>query len=306
MSAGRVTLLVFGSLATLVALGALAAGAFGLWLHETKRDEDGFYTTRTELSTPTYALSSEGFDIADVDDWPFGEGTFATVRLQGASVDPAHEIFIGIAPERDARRYLAGVEHDEVVDLNFGGSFDDATVDYRRRPGSTTPSTPADQSFWAASVSGSGSQTLDWDLEDGRWTIVVMNADAAPDVEVDMTLGAKVPFILGLAIGLLAGGALLLLAGATMLYFGARSRPAAAGPRRGGCSGRGRRGGVRRAPRRSLPRRKLRLPRSRGSPTRSPSRESSTRASRAGSGSPSGCSRFRTIWCSGFSGSRSS
>ena len=139
LSAGRVALLVFGSLATLVALGALAAGAFGLWLHETKRDADGFYTTRTELSTPTYALSSEGFDIADVDDWPFGEGTFATVRLQGASVDPAHEIFIGIAPELDARRYLAGVEHDEVIDLNFGGSFDDATVDYRRRPGRTLP-----------------------------------------------------------------------------------------------------------------------------------------------------------------------
>ncbi len=230
MSAGRVALLVFGSLATLVALGALAAGAFGLWLHETKRDSDGFYTTRTELSTPTSALSSEGFDIADVDDWPFGEGTFATVRLQGASVDPAHEIFIGIAPELDARRYLAGVEHDEVIDLNFGGSLDDATVDYRRRPGSNTPSPPAEQSFWAASVSGAGSQTLDWDLEDGRWTIVVMNADAAPDVEVDMTLGAKVPFILGLAIGLLAGGALLLLAGATMLYFGARSRPPAAVP----------------------------------------------------------------------------
>jgi len=228
VSAGRVALLVFGSIATLIALGALAAGAFGLWVHETKRDADGFYTTRTELSTPTYALSSEGFDIADVDDWPFGEGTFATVRLQGTNVDPAREIFIGIAPERDARQYLAGVQHDEVVDLDFGGDLDDATVDYRRRPGSSTPAPPADQPFWAASVSGAGSQTLDWEIGEGRWTIVVMNADASPGIETDMTLGAKVPFILGLAIGLLAGGAVLLLAGATMLYFGARSRAGAA------------------------------------------------------------------------------
>jgi hypothetical protein len=230
VSAGRVALLVFGSLAALIAVGLLAAGGFLLWIHQTKRDADGFYTTRTELSTPAYALSSEGFGIADVEDWPFGEGTFATVRLKGENADPARGVFIGIGPEVDVQRYLAGVGYDEVVDIDFGGDLEDATVDYRRVPGAREPADPAAEDFWTASVVGAGTQTLDWDLEDGRWAIVVMNADASPGVELDMTLGAKVPFVLGLSIGLLAGGAVLLLGGALMLYFGARSRPVAVAP----------------------------------------------------------------------------
>jgi hypothetical protein len=232
MSAGRVLLLVFGSLATLIAIGLLAAGGVLLWLHVTKRDADGFYTTRTDLATPTYALTSEGFDIADVEDWPFDEGTFAEVRLRGTSIDPERELFIGIGPEAEVDRYLARVEHDEIVDIDFHDvGLDEATVDYRRVAGARTPDPPASQAFWEASVEGPGTQTLDWELEDGRWAIVVMDATAAPGVEVDMTLGARVPFILGLAIGLLVGGVVLLAGGITMLYFGARSRlayPAAA------------------------------------------------------------------------------
>jgi hypothetical protein len=226
VSAGKILLIIFGSLAALIGIGLLAGGAFLLWAHETKRDADGFYTTRTELSTPAYALSSEDFDIADVEDWPFGEGSFATVRLRGENVDPTRPLFIGIGPEREVDAYLADVEHDEIVDIDFGGDLSDATVDYRRISGTLSPEDPTAQDFWETSVSGPGTQTLDWDLDNGRWTIVVMNADASEGVEVDMTLGAEVPFILGLAIGLLAGGALLLAGGSTMLYFGARHKPA--------------------------------------------------------------------------------
>ena len=231
MSAGRVLLLVFGSLATLIAIGLLAAGGVLLWLHTTKRDADGFYTTRTDLATPTYALTSEGFDIADVEDWPFDEGTFAEVRLRGTSIDPERELFIGIGPEAEVGRYLARVEHDEIVDIDFHDvGLDEATVDYRRVAGARTPDRPAAQDFWEASVEGSGTQTLDWELEEGRFAIVVMDAAAEPGVEVDMTLGARVPFVVGLAIGLLVGGVLLLAGGITMLYFGARSRMAYPAP----------------------------------------------------------------------------
>jgi hypothetical protein len=228
VSAGKILLIIFGSLVTLIGIGLLAGGAFLLWAHETKRDADGFYTTRTELSTPAYALLSEDFDIADVEDWPFGEGSFATVRLSGENADPTRPLFIGIGPKREVDSYLAGVEHDEIVDIDFGGDLSDATVDYRRAPGTATPDDPTAQDFWEASVAGTGTQTLDWDLDNGRWTVVVMNADASQGVDLDMRLGAKVPFILGLAIGLLVGGVLLLVGGSTMLYFGARHKPAAA------------------------------------------------------------------------------
>jgi hypothetical protein len=92
------------------------------------------------------------------------------------------------------------------------------------------PAAPGSQGFWVASASGSGTQTLDWDVADGSWSIVVMHADAAPGVDVDLTAGAKVPLVFGLSLGLLSGGFVLLLAGIAMLYLGARSRPAAAAP----------------------------------------------------------------------------
>jgi hypothetical protein len=231
MSAGRILLIVFGSLATVIAIGLLVGGGFLLWVHETKRDADGFYTTRTDLSTPTSALITDGFDVTDVEDWPFGSGTFATIRLRGTSIDSTQPIFIGIGAEADVDRYFESVAYDEVTDIDFSGTdLSEATVDYRRVTGVREPSPPMGQRFWVAFISGDGTQTLDWEIEDGRWAIVVMNADGSAGVDVDMTLGAKVPFVLGLAIGGFAGGAALLVGGIVMLFFGARHRPVPAAP----------------------------------------------------------------------------
>jgi hypothetical protein len=53
---GHVLLLVFGGLATLIALGLLAAGAVLGWAYANDRDADGYFSTSTErLHTPTYA-----------------------------------------------------------------------------------------------------------------------------------------------------------------------------------------------------------------------------------------------------------
>lgn len=226
MKVGRVLLLVFGSIAVLLALGLLAGGGALLWLHTTQRDSDGFYSTDvTRFESTAYAITTEKLEVAHVPHWLFNEGRIGTLRLRGSSADPAKQLFIGVAKEPDADAYLAGVEHDEIVDINF--AHDDPrsiSVDYRRIAGTTAPqAAPASESFWEASVQGVGTQTLDWDVGEGKWAIVVMNADASKGVEADMTIAGKVGFILALAIGLLAGGAVLLAGGGTMLYFGARS-----------------------------------------------------------------------------------
>ena len=226
MRLGRVLLLVLGSIATLLAFALLAGGAVLLWAHEAKRDAEGFYTTDvTRFETESYALSSEDLEIGDVPSWLFDEGRLGDVRLRGASTDPASEVFMGIAPQADLDAYLAGVEHDEVADVRFE-DVDEISVEYRRVPGLSAPGPPGSEEFWAASVQGPGTQTLHWDVTEGNWAVVVMNADASRSVVVDMTLAAKVGFVLALAIGLLAGGGALLLAAGAMIYFGARSRPA--------------------------------------------------------------------------------
>jgi len=69
------------------------------------------------------------------------------------SVD--HEpIFIGIARQVDADRYLGGVARREVVDTTGG-------TDYASRPGQTAPGAPSDRRIWRASAHGPGPATHD-------------------------------------------------------------------------------------------------------------------------------------------------
>ena len=146
---------------------------------------------------------------------------------------------------------------------------------YRRFSGGAAPGPPGEQTFWAASASGSGEQTATWEAEAGEWTIVLMNADASQGVSADLSAGAEANFLLWLAIGLLLAGLLVLASGVLLIILGARR----ATSRRSG----GRRDGHGR-PRRAAPRRP-------GRPsTRLGCAASSTPVSGAGSGSSSGCS----------------
>ncbi len=227
-------LIVLGSLAILIALGLLAAGGGLLWAHTTQRDNEGFYTSElTRFHTTAHAITSEELSLSDVPDWLFGQGRLGTLRLRGSSTDAGKELFLGVARDRDVDAYLAGVEHDEVREIDIDHNRR-VSVEYRRVPGAGTPADPAAQAFWVASASGPGTQTLTWDVTGGDWAIVAMNADGSRAVETDLTIAGKTRLILPLAIGLLAGGALLLGGGATMTYFGARSsRGAAALPEPG-------------------------------------------------------------------------
>jgi hypothetical protein len=222
MSLGRVLALVFGALAMLVALAALAGGAFLLWAHETQRDSEGFYSTRpVDLATGSRALFTDGLDVTDLRRWPFGSD-FVDIRLRGASVDSTRELFIGIGPRASVQSYLSGVASDQVTDVDLG---DRRSVKYESRPGDAVPQPPGGQTFWVTSVQGTGLQTLRWSVEPGNWSVVVMNADGSPGIDATMSLGAKVDFDLPAAIGLLVGGGVLLLVGALLVFLGARSTP---------------------------------------------------------------------------------
>jgi hypothetical protein len=143
----------------------------------------------------------------------------ATVRITGASELPA-PLFIGIAPTARVSKYLSGVARDRIksIDLTAG------SVQYEHVDGTSLPATPGDQSFWVAKTAGTGTQTLDWTLEPGDWTVVIMNADASPPVAATLSLGAKFGVITSILIGVVAGGAGLLAIGATLIVVGTRRR----------------------------------------------------------------------------------
>jgi hypothetical protein len=73
------------------------------------------------------------------------------------------------------------------------------------------------------SVAGTGIQTLDWTIESGDWTTVVMNADASPGVRAELAFGALPPSSIdAVAWTTLTVGAIALIGGGLLLFFGVR------------------------------------------------------------------------------------
>jgi hypothetical protein len=218
-TAGRVVLIVVGVLVGIVAFGMLAGGCALVAVDQTQRDDDGFLMSPTQdFATPAYAIVSESADI-DADGGEWALDTFlGTVRIRSDSERP---VFVGIAPTADVTRYLVGVEHDVVDDLDTSGD-----PEYSRRPGGPPAGPPGEETFWVASATGSGEQTLEWEPEDGDWRVVLMNEDASRGVASDMSIGAELDTVLWIGIGMLVFGGLLAALAALAITAGARRRAA--------------------------------------------------------------------------------
>ncbi|MBA3717756.1 MAG: hypothetical protein H0W87_05980 [Actinobacteria bacterium] len=227
MTGGKIALLITGIVVALLGLAALAGGTALLVLNHTARDSAGFFSTAAEpFAADSYALVSDDANVGtDGPDWLFEKGRLATVRLLGSNADSSREVFIGIGPTRRVRDYLAGTAYTTV--RNF--ELDPFRADYLRSDGSSAPAAPTDQSFWSASASGQGRQTVTWDVRKGNWSVVVMNADASRGVDVRLSVGAKVGFIFWVGLGFAIVGGVLLVLGGFLIYFGVRRRTEPAG-----------------------------------------------------------------------------
>ena len=208
--AGRVLLVVLGSVSTLAALALLAAGAAAVVVDQTQR-EAGFVTSPTErLATDTHAIVSQSVDVEpDGPDWATRD-LIGTIRIRSDSDRP---VFVGIARETDAAAYLDGFRRAVVTDLwGAPNRYDEQ--------GAGVPATPpAAQRFWAASTVGAGEQVLDWQLEDGSWTVVAMNADGSAGVASEISVGAELDALLWIGLGVLGAGVLVLALGAGLVYL---------------------------------------------------------------------------------------
>src|SRR4029077_20736013 len=227
MSAGRVILIVLGSIGVLVGLALAAGGGFLLWADRTQR-EDGYLTTPSErFATQTYALTRTRLEIdTDGPGWLLNDSWFGKVRIRGES--PGGKLlFIGIGPEAAVARYLGSVAHASVQDIDF----DPFRVKYPPIAGGAPQAPPTEQRFWAASASGVGTQTVTWKVREGDWSVVLMNADGSRGVAADIDLGAKLSFLVWVAIGLLIGGVLVSVGSAALIVLAARRpRPPPAPP----------------------------------------------------------------------------
>ncbi|HEX6025435.1 MAG TPA: hypothetical protein VFZ00_25805 [Solirubrobacter sp.] len=212
-SPGRLGAIITGGAIASIATLVLAAGAALHWV-EDRKDADGFYSTSAErFSTNTYALTTENLDIDD--GLPGSATDYGNLRLKVRS-DDAAPVFVGIGRTADVERYLDRSAHATLTDFDV----DPFAAEYRTTDGLSQPAAPATQPIWVAQASGGGTQTLDWDAEDGNWSVVVMNADGSAGVDTDISVGADVPIIGDLADGFTIGGGAGLAAGLALMAGG--------------------------------------------------------------------------------------
>lgn len=109
-------------------------------------------TSSERFSTGSYALATRTLEISSgVPSFLYGRDWLGDVRIRGHGANPNQPLFIGIARKEDVDRYLAGVAHSEVVDVNanpFGTTY---RPSHRAKPGGAPAIPPtARRSGWLA------------------------------------------------------------------------------------------------------------------------------------------------------------
>lgn len=201
----------------LMSVGLLGGGGTALWADLRHREAAGYVTTEVHsFSTAGSALATEPVELGDPGvGWLYSTVVLGDVRIRVTPSSPGSTLFVGIGPSADVDRYLAGVSTTVISDF--------WTNRLRSTGGGAPGSAPGTQDFWVASATGTGRQNLTWDPANGSWTVVVMNADGQPGVDVTADLGATMPSLIGIAVGSLAVGGLLLIGG-VLLIVGAIRR----------------------------------------------------------------------------------
>jgi hypothetical protein len=220
-ASGQPVLMILGVVLAMIGLPLLLAGGGLAVALAVQTDDDGFFVAPTQqVTTSTAAVTSPVVDLgAAGTDEVWSGSNLATVRIEATSVD-GEPVFVGIGPSSRVDSWLAGVAHDEVTDV----AGDPFSYQLTRRDGDPVAApAPDEASFWAASATGSGTQTLDWNLEAGSWTVVVLNADGSPGVSVDLAPGGRFALLAPIAVALALFGLVLVVGGALFVVLGART-----------------------------------------------------------------------------------
>jgi hypothetical protein len=204
--------LVGAAVTGLIAFALIGAGAFLLWANGHYKDDDGYLSTGSQrFDSAEYAITTPSLDVHAgvlVKSDRYGDIRLRTMAKGG------RELFVGIAPTADVRRWLAGTSYSEVSDIDFAPF----KARYTQHKGTSKPGAPAAQTFWAAT----GAEALNWHVQSGAWSVVVMNADGSRGVAAAVSAGAKVPFIGTLAFVTLGLGLVFVILTAALTAFGSR------------------------------------------------------------------------------------
>ncbi len=207
---GRITSLVIGAVLALVAIGPIAAGAGGLVFDRTQRDAAGYVNTGMHtFDSSGYALTSESVDLR-FESQPALSAARTFIGDARVRIRSDERVFAGVARTTDVEAYLRDVDRTVVSDIN-------RTSAIRTVSGDAPTGAPGVQAFWRSSTEGSGTRSLAVPIEDGDWTLVVMNADGSSGVRAAVSLGATAPNLGWMSLAALIFGGLLLAGGVALM-----------------------------------------------------------------------------------------
>ncbi len=226
-TAGRIISIIVGSLLALVGVGMLAVGIIALVADQTQRENGYLTSSQSQFTTSGVALTSENIKLYDVSSDILGK---VLIRATSANARP---LFLGIGPTAQVSAYLQRYSYSTVNDITNSNS---AVLNH---PGAVTRVTPPpyQMNIWQAQVSGTGTQSLTWELQNGSWTAVAMNRDGTPALTISAELGVELPWLTGVGIGFLIAGLVILIGAAFLIIIPIRRavrKPAVAAGTPGG------------------------------------------------------------------------
>ena len=212
----RIGMVVAGATACVAGFVVLVFGGVVLILGLALGDERQRAVSSAGHAVVVGDVAGRAFEIGNAS----FEGSFE-LELRGTSDDGRTPVFIGVGPTAAVAAYLDDVDHTlDPVFTSAGGP----PVIGLPADGSRAPAPPGALTFWDATASGPGEQTLTWPVRGAAWTFVVMRPSAESGVDVDLTTEVYAPLIDWaegwLAPALLAAGALLVLGGLALIALG--------------------------------------------------------------------------------------
>jgi len=264
MNTGKVFAIFFGILMMLTSIGLIIGGSALLILNEEAVDEDGYLSTSeitlSTLDDRAVAIVVDSIQIDDSDDFSSHKssyrsqpGQFVQFRLQLPDNDDG-TYFAGIADVNAVHDYLAEVtyqrisrissldddyhisrdkfslfdshKNDEDFNFDFSQVFEIEFETVHANSNLSLEQDPADQDFWLASTTGT---ELEWAPEYGQFALVVMKTDGSPNIDTQVTIGARIPILTPIGGMLLVVGFALLLSSLVLFYVGIRSSSSSTG-----------------------------------------------------------------------------
>lgn len=203
----RFARIAFGLLLALVGLLVTVAGGIAaFWL----------VGPDNTVATGDQSLSSAGLAVMTAPDLIDRHGP--TLHVTASSAKP---VFVGIGQDIDVTSYLGGSQYTRIVRFDLPSSFD--RQEMKGKAAAVTA--PGGLDWWTVKATGAGQQSLEWPIVDGRYSVVVMNADGSPGVDAKVAFGVELKGAFGSCLLVFGAGLVLLVVGLLLMFVRRRNRP---------------------------------------------------------------------------------